>query len=144
MLNWQEVLDRIVARDAPKPPHVEIMRLPGIDGWEPGHVWCQWTVDEAFIQPQGAIFGGYIAAIADEILGLATLTTLNRGERFVTADMRVNFFRPIKDGIVTVDATVQHKGRTNIFAEATFTDPQGNLCAKAAATQSVVRSAEHS
>ena len=138
MPDWHARLDHIVARTAPRPPHAEILRLPGIDGWEPGRVWCAWAVDPDFIQPQGAIFGGYISAIADEVLGMATMTVLPDGEGFATADIRTNFFRPIREGIVDIEATVVHKGRTNIFVEATFTDAAGKLCAKATATQSVL------
>ncbi len=138
MPDWHALLDQIVARNAPRPPHAEVLRLPGIDGWEPGRVWCNWTVDPDLIQPQGALFGGYISALADEVLGMATLTVLPEGEAFATADTRTNYFRPIREGLIAIEAQVVHKGRTNIFVEATFTDESGKLCAKASATQSVL------
>jgi len=138
MPNWNEILDQMVARSGTLPRHVEALRLPAIDGWEPGRVWCHWTVDADFIQPKGVLFGGYLSALADEMLGLATVTVLPEGEAFVTADARTNFFRPIRDGIIAIEATVVHKGRTNIFVEATFTDEAGKLCAKASATQTVL------
>ncbi len=138
MPDWHALLDHIVARKGPIPSHVNVLRLPPIDGWEPGRVWCAWPVDPDLIQPQGALFGGYISAIADEMLGLATLTVLPNDAAIATADARTNYFRPIREGIITIEATVIHQGRTNIFVEATFTDDAGKLCAKAAATQSVL------
>jgi len=139
MPDWHALLDHIVARKGPLPPHVEVLRLPAIDGWEPGRVWCDWPVDPDLIQPHGALFGGYISAVADEMVGLATLTVLDNDATFATADTRTNYFRPISDGVIAIEAKVIHKGRTNIFVEATFTDKAGKLCAKASATESVLR-----
>lgn len=139
MPDWHALLDNIVARTVPQPPHVKVLRLPPIDGWEPGRVWCEWTVDPDLIQPQGALFGGYISALADEMLGLATCTVIGNDAVFATADARTNYFRPIREGVITIEASVIHQGRTNIFVEATFTEATGRLCAKAAATQTILR-----
>ncbi len=138
MPDWHALLDQIVARKGSLPSHVKALRLPPIDGWESGRVWCAWPVDPDFIQPQGALFGGYICAIADEMLGLAACTVMDNDFVFATADSRTNYFRPIREGVISIEATVIYKGRTNIYVEATFTNEAGKLCVKCSATKSVM------
>ena len=139
MSHWKELLDGFVAREVSLPSHARILRIPLIDGWEPGHVWCLWKVDPELIQPQGSLFGGCISAVADEMLGLATASLLSDGESFITSDSRVHFFRPVRGGELRIDATVIHKGRSIAHAEVTFTNADGELVAKAGASQMIRR-----
>lgn len=134
-----ELLDQFVARKAARPSHVTVLRLPVIDGWEPGHVWCTWKVDPELIQPQGSLFGGYISAAADEMLGMATLSLLADGEAFATSDCHVHYFRPVRGGELRIDARVLHKGRSSAYVEVTFSNADGEMVAKASATQTIRR-----
>ena len=102
----QRLLKGIVAGKIPKSPHATVMRIPRIDGWEPGRVWSTWEIDPDLISPQGTLFGGYISTVADEMTGMATLSVLEKGESFVTADLRVNFFRPVFAGTLNAEATI--------------------------------------
>ncbi len=141
MANWNELLDRIVARKHVLPSHAEILRLPSIDGWEPGRVWCTWKVDPDFIQPHGSLFGGYISAVADEMIGMATISVLADGEAFATSECHVRYLRPIRDGNLEIEAKVLRRSRSVAHVEATFTASDGDLVAKASGTQ-VIRTAE--
>jgi uncharacterized protein (TIGR00369 family) len=132
----RDLLDRIVAGSAdPAPPFVGTLRLPRIQGWETGRVWSDWQVDPAFFHERHAVFGGYVAAIADSLLGLATLSVLEDGELFSTSDLRVSFFRPVTGGTLRCEAHVIHRGRRMAHVEATFTRTDGKIAAKATATQ---------
>jgi uncharacterized protein (TIGR00369 family) len=139
MPNWPKLLDEIVARKAQLPPHVGILRIPQIEGWESGRVWCTWKVDPDLISPQGSLFGGHIAAVADEMLGMATGSILADGDGFTTSDNRVHFFRPVRRGELKIEAFVLHRGRSSAHVEATFTNADGELVAKASATQIIRR-----
>jgi uncharacterized protein (TIGR00369 family) len=139
MPKWKELLDRTVARKTTLPSHVTILRLPLIDGWEPGRVWCTWKVDPELIQPQGNLFGGYISAVADEMVGMATISVLAEGEAFTTSDSRVHYFRPVRGGELKIDASVLHRGGSRAHVEVTFTSADDELVAKASATQ-IIRS----
>jgi len=135
----KRLLDGIVARKVPISKHAETMRIPRIDGWEPGRVWTTWEIDPDIVSPQGSIFGGYLSAVSDEMVGMATLSVIEEGEAFVTADLRVNFFRPAVAGTLNAEATVIHKGRSIAHVEAVFTNAEGKLVAKASATQMIRR-----
>lgn len=135
MSNWNELLDLIVSGIPPTPPHVKALHLPKIDRWEKGRVWSAWTIDDDLIQPHGSAFGGYFSAVADEMVGMATMTVLEDHEIFVTSNCRVDYFRPAGAEKLRVEAAVIHRGRSRVNLEASFTNSDGKLVAKAFATQ---------
>ena len=139
---WSELLDRIVRREAPVASHANVLRLPRIDGWEEGRVWCTWNVEADLIQPHGSLFGGYLSAVADEMVGMATMTVLDDKEVFVTASCRIDYFRPARAEELTVEATVVHRGRSSAYVEAAFKNAEGKLIAKASALQTLRRRTE--
>jgi len=138
-MRWTELLDRIVARRSEPPPHVGVLRIPLIDGWESGRVWSTWNVDAELVQPHGSLFGGYIAAVTDEMLGMATMTVLADDETFTTSESSLHFFRPASAGNLSVEASVLSRSRSSAHIEVAFANAEGDLVAKARGTQ-IVRS----
>lgn len=141
MSAYAKMLDAIVAQDQPaaqKPPVIERLDLPGLERWEEGRIWSKWKVNPEMFHAQGAVFGGYLSAMADSQLGLATLSVLGDGEGFTTSDLRISFFRTVHSGHLDIEAAVVHRGRSMIHVEATFTRDDGKLAAKASATQVVI------
>ena len=137
MGTWSDILDASVAgtEDA---PFVAALRLPTLDGWERGRVWTSWPVEREFLTPAVAcLFGGYIAGLADHLLGLAVFTVLRDDEAFATTDLQVHFLRPVRDGVLGIVATVISRGRSSAYCEVSITDANGVLVARAAATQSI-------
>ena len=132
---WGEALDQIVAGTGTPPPMVAALRLPRIDGWEPGNVWGSWKVDQEMFHAGGAVFGGYLAALADSFVGLAMMTTLEDGEWFTTADLRISYFRPVVGGRLDIAAEVINRGRRMAHVEVVFVNDDDKVAAKATATQ---------
>ena len=57
------------------------------------------TPEYGFVTPNGHVIqGGLVTAILDSAMGGACWTVLNRDEVFLTADLRVEFFRPTRPG----------------------------------------------
>ncbi len=73
-VNWQEMLDGTV-RGSFQHPALHRLGLPNFSGWESGRVWGEWDVDPEICNPDGALFGGYLAALADATAGHAVATT---------------------------------------------------------------------
>jgi uncharacterized protein (TIGR00369 family) len=135
------VLDQVIAGETPQTSYAHALRLPRPHAWEPGRVTTRWEVDPELMTPWGAIFGGYLAALADECAGLAALSVLEPGETFATNDLRLSPMRAVRGGPVTIEASVLHRGRSTIHVEVEFRDPGGTLLAKASALQ-LVRATE--
>jgi len=83
-VNWQEMLDGTVSGSF-QHPALHRLALPNFSGWEPGRVWGEWDFDPKICNLDGALFGGYLAALADATAGHAVATTLGAEEGFATA-----------------------------------------------------------
>ena len=131
------MLDAIVAGTGEPPPMVVALKLPTIQGWEPGSVWGDWTLNKEMYHAAGSVFGGYLAALADSFTGLAMFTVLTDQESFTTSDLRLAFFRPVTTDLHIV-AEVLNRGRRQAHVEATFVDDRDKVAAKATATQVIL------
>ena len=75
-----EVMNAIIEGTSEPSPFVRNLKLPWPEGWEPGRVWLRWKVDPSYFNDREVAFGGYLAALADQALGLATLSVLDENE----------------------------------------------------------------
>ncbi|NNL66306.1 MAG: PaaI family thioesterase [Myxococcales bacterium] len=128
----------IAAGEQAPPPYVVPLRMPRADGWADGRVWLRWPVDPAMTNGAGSAFGGYLAALADHALGLATGSVMARDEGFTTSELQVHFFRPVLSGELQIEAKVIHRGRSRVHAEVVFTRDDGRIAGKATATQVII------
>ncbi|HLW16644.1 MAG TPA: PaaI family thioesterase [Actinomycetota bacterium] len=138
---WGDMLDAIVAGTGEPPPMVVALKLPTIQGWEPGSVWGDWPLNKEMYHAAGSVFGGYLAALADSFTGLAMFTVLTDQESFTTSDLRLAFFRPVTTDLHIV-AEVLNRGRRQAHVEATFVDDRDKVAAKATATQVILPMSE--
>ncbi len=91
--------------------------------WEWGALSMRWDIDERFIMPDGVMFGGHIASVADHVAGLAAMTVLTGDrERFRTSRLETNYFRPLTAPLALIEARVTNASKTLIHVEADFTD----------------------
>ncbi|MDJ0837269.1 MAG: PaaI family thioesterase [Acidobacteriota bacterium] len=137
MNRWHQLLDGLVAGSPPGdlPPFVKNMNMPQPTYWEKGLLRSTWDIDPNFFHERQALFGGYLAALADNILALVTMTVLESDDHFATSDLHTNFYRPIFGKILTIEAKVIYRGRRMVHTEAFFTRDDGKPAAKATATQ---------
>ena len=98
-------------------------------------------MDPELIRPHRDVFGGYIAAVADEMLGIATMSVLAEAEVFTTSESSLHYFRPIRAGALRVEASVLHRGRSSAHVEVAFTNREGEPVAKARGSQIIRRPA---
>ena len=135
---WSRLLDGIVNGTGGRPPMVATLRLPLIDGWEPGRVWVDWNVDPETFNEREVVFGGYLATLIDSLGGLAFMSSLGDSESFATANLNVSFFRPVSQGTVRIEGVVIHRGRRMGQVDVTCQDGSGRLIARGVITQVVI------
>jgi uncharacterized protein (TIGR00369 family) len=121
---------------------VETPPAAALLGWtalelEPGHVRVRYTARPEFGNPQGAIQGGFLAAMLDDAMGPALFTTLGADQFAPTVEMKVNFLRPARPGPVIADGRVVLRTRALAFLEGTLATEDGELVATAMATARV-------
>jgi uncharacterized protein (TIGR00369 family) len=125
---WRRRLEAIAHGTAQLPAVVERLGLGRLTRWSEGYVEKTWEVEPAFCTGAGTeaqtLFGGYVAALADQVLAFAAMTVLDDNRSIRTADPRVLFFRPITTGSVTIRGRVLNVSASLIHVEAEFL--QGN------------------
>lgn len=69
------------------------------------------TTREKHSNQQGTIHGGLICELADAAIGTAHSTFIPEGESFTTVDLKINFYRPTFNNILTAKASVLQNGK---------------------------------
>jgi uncharacterized protein (TIGR00369 family) len=137
MTIWTDRLDQIKAGEAKKPPVVQIMRLPDIVSWQAGQVVTKWEIDQDFYTIGGQLFGGYVTALADQVMGHTAMTVLEDENMFRTIQLNTTFYRPMRNGVLWITGKVKQKTRQAIHVNVDFCDVGGTLMASVAGIQIV-------
>ena len=102
----------------------------------------EWYATEDYTFPDGngsIVHGGLVGTVLDTAMGGACATVLEEGESFLTADLRVEFMRSARPGLLRADGRVVRKARRVVFCSAELYDAEGTHLASARCTQ-VLRS----
>lgn len=107
-----------------------------LTAWEWGRLSMVWEIDDRFIMPDGVMFGGHVAAVADHVAGLITMTVLETNDdRFRTSRLETNFFRPVMKPKAMIEARVVNASKTLIHVDADFFNAEGKPLVRIAAAQ---------
>lgn len=107
----------------------------------PGRADVSWqaTPEYGFPTENGYVVqGGLVTALLDAAMGNACWTALDRDQMFLTADLRVEFLRPTRPGLLLARATVVRRTRQIVFCAAELHDDESTLLAASRCTQSVL------
>jgi uncharacterized protein (TIGR00369 family) len=127
-----------MAGRAPLPPAAVLL------GWElvsvdpdAGTIEVAFAASDQFLNPAGAIQGGFVAAMLDDTLGPALVATLGPGQFAPTTDLHVQFLRPARPGRLTGRGRVVRRGRDVAFLAGELVDESGQIVAVATATAQI-------
>lgn len=126
-----ETLSAMIDGTLPGPPIAQTLnfRLTGVSA---GEAVFEGSPGEESYNPLGSIHGGWTATIMDSALACAVHSTLEKGERYTSVEMKVSFMRPIYPGKpprLICRGRVINRGRTLAFSEATLVDEAGKVYA---------------
>ena len=129
-----------VSGELPAPPAAKLL------GWKPleavrgsGRFRVQFDGSQQLTNFQGNIQGGFVAAMLDDTLGPALATTLAADEFCPTIELKVNFLKPARPGVLIGDGRVVHRGGSIAFLEGTLSNSEGEMVATATSTARIVR-----
>jgi acyl-coenzyme A thioesterase PaaI-like protein len=97
---------------------------------EKGRVLYRWPNDGSRDIGSGRVFGGWIAALSDNVVSLCMATALEEGEGFTTQDLQVKIFRPVSGDLIEIEAWVKNRSRTTGYVEADWRLPNGKIAVK--------------
>ena len=103
---------------------------------ESGRVVITAEPNMTHLNPAGTVHGGFSATLLDSCMGLAVLSTLERGIGQTTLEFKISLVRPItpETGSVKAEGVVISRGRRIGTAEGRITDGNGRLLAHGTTT----------
>jgi uncharacterized protein (TIGR00369 family) len=113
-------------------------------GWQVGETTICWDapVDYCFPSADGPVVqGGLVTAVLDAAMGGACWSVLEADQVFLTADLRVEFLRMSRPGLLTATGKVLRRSRRVVFCAAELHDTGGELLAASRCTQIVLPAA---
>ena len=97
-------------------------------------VTCRLPLHPGLFNSEGAVHGGIIATVADEVSWHAILHQLGSPAKMTTAELKVNYLRPIAGQSLTARGIVLKLGRMLMVTRVDIFDEQRKLAAHATVT----------
>lgn len=88
---------------------------------------------------QGTVHGGMLCELADATIGTAHSTAISEGETFTSIDLRISFFRPVWESVLTATAKQIQHGKTLTHYQCEITREDGKAVALAMSTVMTIR-----
>lgn len=126
-----------MASELQVPPNCDLtLGLRCIDKSTPGKSTWTMRADERFENPAGLLQGGFLAALCDSAMGAAAVThAAGRRVHVANAELKVSFLGPVRSGAeLRCEAGVVAGGARTAFLEASVTDGDGRIVARASST----------
>ena len=128
-------LDALKTGTAIAPPIVQTLKLGLIDDWGEGWVRKSWGPATELLTADGSLFGGYLAALADQVLAFAAMTVIPHDRLYRTVNLQMNFVKVGRSAPLSIEARVVAQTRQLITARAEFRREDGVLIADCTAQQ---------
>ena len=88
---------------------------------------------------QGTVHGGMLCELADATIGTAHSTAISEGETFTSIDLKISFFRPVWESVLTATAKQIQHGKTITHYQCEITRDDGKVVALAMSTMMTLR-----
>ena len=139
-LSGRDLIEAALRGGAEPPPYFGLlgMRCTSIGN---GTADFEMPASADHYNPNGVAHGGAISSLADSAMGFAVFSTCGPGETFTTAQLQVNFIRPVTvaSGLLRSTGRVVNRGQQLVVAEADVFDQQNQLIARATSTNVILQ-----
>ena len=103
---------------------------------EKGYSQCTVEVVDKLLNPHNVVHGGVMYSMADTGMGAAAYTNLNKNEICVTIEVKINYFKAVKGGILICNTKVIHQGKKVVALDSEIIN-EDQIVAKALGTYSI-------
>ncbi len=103
-----------------------------------GYSQCVLEVVEKLMNPHKTLHGGVLYSMADTGMGAALYSLLEKGELCATVEVKITYFKPVREGNIVCDTKVIHKGKSFGILESELIN-DGTLISKAYGTFSIFK-----
>ena len=119
-------------------PFCEMIGLQFLD-LDMGYSRCTLKITDRLLNPHHVLHGAAIYAMADTGMGGALYSFLEEGETCATIEVKINYVKSIRSGVLVCDTRVIHKARSIAFLESTIKDQAEKVIATATGTYFVFK-----
>ena len=122
------------------PPVATLIGFEAVSVEKGAAVFRLQTRRDKHANPMGTVHGGILCDVADAAMGMACASLLDDGESFTTLELKINYLRPVLDGLLEARARVVHSGKSMVYLECEIVAlPEEKLVAKASSTCTILR-----
>lgn len=104
---------------------------------EPGYSRGTLDVTDELKNPNEVLHGAVLYTMADTGMAAALRSDLEDDERCATIELKINYLRPVRDGSVTCESDLHHRGRSIAYLESDLRS-DGETVARAAGSFSIL------
>ena len=116
-------------------PFADLIGLK-FDKLEKGYSQCSLEVVDKLLNPHKVVHGGVLYSMADTGMGAAAYTNLAKNELCATIEIKINYFKATREGVLTCNTNVIHEGKKIVTMESEISN-DGQIVAKAMGTYSI-------
>ncbi len=121
-----------------EPPFAKLLGLK-ITHVSPERVTAELAIRHDLTNRNGALHGGALMALADDLGGAATFANLPAHLSTATIESKTNFFATVRPGdVIAAECTPLHRGRTTMVWQTKITRGDGKLAAIVTQTQLII------
>jgi uncharacterized protein (TIGR00369 family) len=129
----RNAFDAALATHEPKFGAFFLARLLDLDiSYAEDRSLVRFPVRDFLFNPQGSLHGGVIATVMD--ISMGHLLHHAYGVGGATLEMKIQYLRPLNEGIARCEAQFLQRGRSVVFLESRLRDAADALCAVATST----------
>lgn len=103
---------------------------------EKGYSQCTLEVVDKLLNPHKVVHGGVLYSMADTGMGAAAYTNLGKNELCATIEIKINYFKAVKAGMLTCNTKVIHQGKKIVTMDSEIINDE-QIVAKALGTYSI-------
>ncbi|MFX0081804.1 MAG: PaaI family thioesterase [Candidatus Hodarchaeota archaeon] len=108
------------------------------DRLEKGFSQCSLKVERKLMNPHGFLHGGVLYSMADTGMGAALYSLLEENELCATVEVKIAYFKPVKEGTLKCETKVIHKGKNISVLESEIMNGE-DIISKAMGTFSIFK-----
>jgi uncharacterized protein (TIGR00369 family) len=124
----QELIERV--NHSPFPRHMA-MRLVSM---EIDTATLQLETAQCHLQPFGIVHGGVLATLIDTATFWSAFLRIPEKAGLVNIDLKLNYLKPVKDGLIIASGLCIRSGRSISYAESRVVDAAGQILAHGTST----------
>lgn len=133
-----ELIQRMIAGEAPPPPVGELIGMRVVDAGA-GTALFEMEASRRHANPMGTMHGGVLCDLADAAMGVAWASELLEGESFTTLELKINYLKPVWNATLRAEARVVKRGKSVGLVACDVRDTDGELVAHATSTCMTLR-----